>query len=42
MSQQALLQGGLLALIVADVVLANAHSAEIVFAGTAVWGVHWA
>lgn len=38
--QQALLQGGLLALIVADVVLANAHSAEIVFAGTAVWGVH--
>src|SRR5204862_7291562 len=28
------------ALIVADVLLANARSTTIVFAGTAVWGVH--
>ncbi|MDQ2963088.1 MAG: MFS transporter [Pseudomonadota bacterium] len=38
--QSALLQGGLLALIVADLLLANAHSISILFAGTAVWGVH--
>jgi MFS family permease len=38
--QSALLQGGLFALIVADVLLANARSTSIVFAGTAVWGVH--
>ena len=38
--QKALLQAGLLALIVADVLLANARSTTIVFAGTAVWGVH--
>ena len=38
--QSALLQSGLLALIVADLVLANAHSIAIVFAGTAIWGVH--
>jgi MFS family permease len=35
-----LLQGGLLALIVADLILANAGSTTLVFAGTAVWGVH--
>lgn len=38
--QSALLQSGLLALIVADLVLANARSIAIVFAGTAIWGVH--
>ncbi len=38
--QSALLQGGLLALIVADLLLANARSTTVVFAGTAVWGVH--
>ena len=38
--QKALLQGGLFALIVADLLLANAPSTTIVFAGTAVWGVH--
>jgi MFS family permease len=38
--QSALLQAGLLALIVADLLLANARSISIVFAGTAVWGVH--
>ena len=38
--QSALLQSGLLALIVADLVLANARSITIVFAGTAIWGVH--
>ena len=38
--QRALLSGGLLALIVADVVLARAMSGAQVLAGTAVWGVH--
>jgi len=38
--QQALLQIGLLALIVADFILADADGAELVLAGTAVWGVH--
>jgi MFS family permease len=38
--QSALLQSGLLALIVADLVLANARSIPLVFAGTAIWGVH--
>jgi MFS family permease len=38
--QSALLQGGLLALIVADLILANAGSIPLVFAGTAIWGVH--
>jgi len=38
--QSALLQSGLLALIVADLVLANAHSIPLVFAGAAIWGVH--
>ncbi|HEV8554657.1 MAG TPA: MFS transporter [Casimicrobiaceae bacterium] len=38
--QSALLQSGLLALIVADLLLANARSITIVFAGTAIWGVH--
>jgi len=38
--QSALLQGGLLALIIADLVLANAGSTTIVFAGTAIWGIH--
>jgi MFS family permease len=38
--QTALLQGGLLALIVADLLLANALSTTLLFAGTAVWGVH--
>jgi MFS family permease len=38
--QSALLQAGLLALIIADLLLANARSTTILFAGTAVWGVH--
>src|SRR5439155_25336355 len=38
--QSALLQAGLLALIIADLLLANARSSTTVFAGTAVWGVH--
>lgn len=38
--QSALLQAGLLALIVADLILANAGSIPLVFAGTAIWGVH--
>ena len=38
--QSALLQSGLLALIVADLVLANARSIPLVFAGAAIWGVH--
>jgi MFS family permease len=38
--QSALLQSGLLALIIADLLLANARSITIVFAGTAIWGVH--
>jgi MFS family permease len=38
--QSALLQAGLFALIIADLLLANARSTTIVFAGTAVWGVH--
>jgi len=38
--QSALLQGGLFALILADLVLANAASTYLVFAGTAIWGVH--
>ena len=38
--QSALLQGGLFALIVADLLLANARSISILFAGTAIWGVH--
>jgi MFS family permease len=38
--QSALLQAGLLALIVADLLLANARSTTLVFAGTAIWGVH--
>jgi MFS family permease len=38
--QSALLQGGLLALIIADLVLANGGSTTMVFAGTAIWGVH--
>lgn len=35
-----LLQAGLFALIVADVLLANAGTTSLLFAGTAVWGVH--
>jgi MFS family permease len=38
--QHTLLSSGLAALIVADVILANAASAAHVLAGTAVWGVH--
>ena len=38
--QPGLLQGGLLALIMADVVLANAASVTNVCVGTAVWGAH--
>ncbi len=38
--QQALLQGGLLALLLADIVLANAASVAWVCLGTALWGVH--
>jgi MFS family permease len=38
--QGALLSGGLVALIVADVVLAYAGSVDAVLAGTAVWGIH--
>ena len=38
--QAALLSGGLVALIVADVLLAYAGSADAVLAGTAVWGIH--
>ncbi len=38
--QGALLSGGLVALIVADVVLAYAGSVDAVLIGTAVWGVH--
>ncbi len=35
-----LLSAGLLALIVSDLVLANAHGALAVFAGAALWGLH--
>ena len=38
--QRALLSGGLGALIVADVILANASSAAMVLIGAAVWGIH--
>ena len=38
--QSALLQLGLLALVLADAVLANSHSTSSVMAGTALWGVH--
>jgi MFS family permease len=38
--QRPLLLAGMLALIVADVILANAASVAHVLAGTAVWGVH--
>ena len=38
--QGLLLQAGLFALIVADVMLANAAATGMLFAGTAVWGVH--
>ncbi len=38
--QRTLLSAGLLALIVADVILASATSIALVLAGTAVWGVH--
>jgi MFS family permease len=38
--QSGLLQAGLFALIIADLVLANARSIPLVFAGTAIWGVH--
>ncbi len=38
--QRTLLSSGLLALIVADVILANAASAAHVLIGTTVWGVH--
>jgi len=38
--QSGVLQFGLLALIFADVVLANARSTAVVLAGTALWGVH--
>ena len=38
--QGALLSGGLVALIVADIVLAYAGSVAAVLAGTAVWGIH--
>jgi MFS family permease len=38
--QRTLLSAGLVALIVADVILANAVSVAHVLAGTAVWGVH--
>lgn len=38
--QSQLLQLGLLSLIVADIVLANAHGTAVVLAGGAVWGVH--
>jgi predicted MFS family arabinose efflux permease len=35
-----LLSGGLVALIIADLILAYAGSVDAVLAGTAVWGVH--
>jgi MFS family permease len=38
--QSGVLQLGLLALILADLVLANAYSTTVVLAGTALWGVH--
>jgi MFS family permease len=38
--QRALLSAGLLALIVADLILAGAASVTQVLAGTAVWGLH--
>jgi len=38
--QGALLSGGLVALIVADLILAHAGSVTAVLAGTAVWGIH--
>jgi len=38
--QRALLSGGLLALVVADLILASAASVTHVLAGTAVWGLH--
>jgi MFS family permease len=38
--QGALLSGGLVALIIADLILAHAGSVGAVLAGTAVWGVH--
>jgi MFS family permease len=38
--QSELLQFGLLALIVADIVLANAHGTAVVLAGGALWGLH--
>jgi MFS family permease len=38
--QGLLLQAGLFALIVADIMLANAGNTSLLFAGTAVWGVH--
>ena len=38
--QGALLSGGLVALIVADLILAHAGSVAAVLAGTAVWGIH--
>ena len=38
--QGALLSGGLVALIVADLILAHAGSVGAVLAGTAVWGLH--
>jgi MFS family permease len=38
--QSGLLQLGLVALILADIVLANAHSTGVVLTGSALWGVH--
>jgi len=38
--QRALLSGGLLALVVADLILATAGSVTQVLVGTAVWGLH--
>ncbi len=38
--QSRVLQLGLLALMLADIVLANAHSTGVVLAGTALWGAH--
>ena len=38
--QGALLSGGLVALVIADVILAHAGSGAVVLLGTAVWGVH--
>jgi MFS family permease len=38
--QSGVLQLGLLALILADMVLANAHSTGVVLAGATLWGVH--